>query len=315
MKGIGLVFAGGGGKGAYEVGVWKYLHEIGWNRFVKCVSGTSVGALNAALFVGSTYECAEDLWFNIEQEKIMSPRKISDIIAELGAHAVENIPSLLILNSMPLPLYTMLPLMTVTDIVDLVRLMSGTRKINKRILEEIEEKYLSSKRIEKYCLCSRDGIREMISNGLNFHQLQTSEVSCYATCWNCEKWKVERFRLNDYSQEEITTLLLASSAIPLFFSNEKFNGDIYVDGGVVHGWFGDNIPIDPVYDAGVEYLVVVHFSGKSVIDRSKYPGVKIIEIFPECKWGLDSTLDFSPEGAKKRWKLGYEDARAVITNL
>lgn len=29
MKGIGLVFAGGGGKGSYEIGVWKYLHEIG----------------------------------------------------------------------------------------------------------------------------------------------------------------------------------------------------------------------------------------------------------------------------------------------
>lgn len=68
MKGIGLVFAGGGGKGAYEIGVWKYLHEIGLDQYVRCVSGTSVGALNAALFVGSSYELAEKLWLDINQD-------------------------------------------------------------------------------------------------------------------------------------------------------------------------------------------------------------------------------------------------------
>ena len=48
MKGIGLVFAAGGGKGSYEIGVWKYLHEIGLDQYVRAVSGTSVEALNAS---------------------------------------------------------------------------------------------------------------------------------------------------------------------------------------------------------------------------------------------------------------------------
>ena len=26
---FGIAFSGGGGKGAYEIGVWKYLHEEG----------------------------------------------------------------------------------------------------------------------------------------------------------------------------------------------------------------------------------------------------------------------------------------------
>lgn len=79
MKGIGLVFAGGGGKGAYEIGVWKYLHEIGLDQYVRCVSGTSVGALNAALFVGSSYELAEKLWLDINQDKILTPKKIGSV--------------------------------------------------------------------------------------------------------------------------------------------------------------------------------------------------------------------------------------------
>ena len=60
MESLGLVFSGGGGKGSYEIGVWKYLHEIGLDKNITAVSGTSVGALNAALFVGSSYEKAEE---------------------------------------------------------------------------------------------------------------------------------------------------------------------------------------------------------------------------------------------------------------
>ena len=48
---IGLVLAGGGGKGAYEVGVWKALNDYGIAQKITVISGTSVGWLNAALFI------------------------------------------------------------------------------------------------------------------------------------------------------------------------------------------------------------------------------------------------------------------------
>jgi len=41
-----LVLSGGGGRGAFEVGVMKYLDEKGWKPDLIC--GTSVGAINAA---------------------------------------------------------------------------------------------------------------------------------------------------------------------------------------------------------------------------------------------------------------------------
>lgn len=47
---VGLVLSGGGAKGAYEVGVWKAMTEVGVADRVAVISGTSVGALNAALF-------------------------------------------------------------------------------------------------------------------------------------------------------------------------------------------------------------------------------------------------------------------------
>ena len=47
---IGLVLSGGGAKGAFQAGVWKAMNELGLAERVRVISGTSVGALNAAAF-------------------------------------------------------------------------------------------------------------------------------------------------------------------------------------------------------------------------------------------------------------------------
>ena len=57
-----LVFGGGGGKGAYEIGVWKALRELNMERLFSCVIGTSVGALNAVLFAQKSFDKAEEIW-------------------------------------------------------------------------------------------------------------------------------------------------------------------------------------------------------------------------------------------------------------
>src|SRR5438874_12297265 len=44
---IGLVLAGGGAKGAYQIGVLRALDEAGIRPAI--ISGTSIGAFNAAL--------------------------------------------------------------------------------------------------------------------------------------------------------------------------------------------------------------------------------------------------------------------------
>ena len=41
-----LILAGGGSRGAFQIGVWKYLAERNWTPDIIC--GTSVGAINAA---------------------------------------------------------------------------------------------------------------------------------------------------------------------------------------------------------------------------------------------------------------------------
>lgn len=75
-KEFGLVLAGGGMRGAYQVGVWKALKEM--NIKVKAVVGASIGAINGALMVQDDLEKMEELYNNIKLENIMNlNRKIN----------------------------------------------------------------------------------------------------------------------------------------------------------------------------------------------------------------------------------------------
>lgn len=59
---IGLVLEGGGAKGAYHLGVYKGLMEMGYH--FSGVAGTSIGALNGALIAQGDWKKAWDLWYN-----------------------------------------------------------------------------------------------------------------------------------------------------------------------------------------------------------------------------------------------------------
>ena len=66
----GLVLAGGGAKGSYQVGVWKALQELGWRPDI--ITGTSVGSLNGAMFALDLYEVARDMWLSIDDDDVMT---------------------------------------------------------------------------------------------------------------------------------------------------------------------------------------------------------------------------------------------------
>lgn len=90
MNGLALVLAGGGGKGAYHIGVWKALREFGVDKNIKAVAGTSVGSLNAALFMQGNYALAEKVWLSISHQKLLSvnPKKIVSTLLGLGLGSV-----------------------------------------------------------------------------------------------------------------------------------------------------------------------------------------------------------------------------------
>lgn len=62
---LGLVLAGGGGKGAYQVGVWQALAEAGLAQKIDVVAGTSIGGLHAALFLQDGLDLARKMWLSL----------------------------------------------------------------------------------------------------------------------------------------------------------------------------------------------------------------------------------------------------------
>ncbi|CAB5107033.1 hypothetical protein D3OALGA1CA_4905 [Olavius algarvensis associated proteobacterium Delta 3] len=64
-----LILSGGGSRGAFQAGVWKYLQEIEW--IPDLISGTSIGAVNAAAIVsGMPAERLIHLWTTHARDEI-----------------------------------------------------------------------------------------------------------------------------------------------------------------------------------------------------------------------------------------------------
>ena len=62
MRNIGLVLCGGGAKGAYQVGVFKVLEELEIANEIKMISGSSIGALNGALYLMYSADEIDQIW-------------------------------------------------------------------------------------------------------------------------------------------------------------------------------------------------------------------------------------------------------------
>ncbi len=65
-----IVFAGGGSKGAYQLGAWKALEELG--EYFDIATGTSIGSINAAFYVQKDFSEAEKMWNEITAGDIMA---------------------------------------------------------------------------------------------------------------------------------------------------------------------------------------------------------------------------------------------------
>ncbi|MGI6449987.1 MAG: patatin-like phospholipase family protein [Desulfitobacteriia bacterium] len=274
-KKIGLVLAGGGGKGAYQIGVWKALKEFGVDKNITAVSGSSVGALNAVLFAQGDYELAENIWLNISTEDILN----FDVEKLIGV-----LPN--ILRTTPIIYF-----------------------------------------LKNHGFFSRKGLLKILDTSINFHLI--SGLDLYACCSDITKfppsirevdalvhWAAGKkfgsetyFNLGNYSEDQIKTILLASSALPVLFDSEEIDGRYYYDGGL-----SDNAPVKPIYDSGYKIILVIQLSRDDVLDHNQFPDAQILEILPQDDQGrtINGTLDFTYEGKLRRIEQGYNDAVRIL---
>jgi NTE family protein len=67
-----LVLAGGGTRGAYQVGALKAVKEL--NIKISSISGTSIGAINAAFMIQGSVDKLEEMYYNIDLNDVIDTK-------------------------------------------------------------------------------------------------------------------------------------------------------------------------------------------------------------------------------------------------
>lgn len=88
-----LVLGGGGSRGAYEIGAWQALTELGVR--LQAVYGASIGAINAALVAQGDPDTACTLWENITLKEVLATEEEDFSVSQLVSRKRDVIPFLM----------------------------------------------------------------------------------------------------------------------------------------------------------------------------------------------------------------------------
>ncbi|MBN2540783.1 MAG: patatin-like phospholipase family protein [Bacilli bacterium] len=87
---LGLCLSGGGSRGSYQIGACMALKEAGiWDK-IDVISGTSIGAANAALLACKSIEEVRDIWFDMPEETLKHTEGFFRRLVHERAHIMVN---------------------------------------------------------------------------------------------------------------------------------------------------------------------------------------------------------------------------------
>jgi NTE family protein len=279
FKKLGLVLGGGGGRGAYQVGVLKALMESGLLDKVSLFSGTSVGSLNSVLFCHKSLALAHYIWLSAIEESILyfEKNKVSNdftrwkvLFQQLKGEGND--------------------LQALKDLVTSSQLPLG--------------------------IFSRDGLVHILESHIDWNLIKDRTPAIYATATSTLTKKAKSFLLNDLSTSTAIDVLLASSAIPGIFNPVPIAGEQYYDGGLNENLPID-IAYNNGCDLIITVSLFKNFD--KIKSRDIYPNAHIIELAPENSLGgVLGLLDFTRKSVRSHMSAGYienQELIAAISNL
>jgi NTE family protein len=191
--GVDLALQGGGSHGAFTWGVIDRLLEEPWLR-VEAVSGTSAGAMNAAVLAHGWREGAaqgarealDRFWRQVAQAAVFSPLQRSPMDRLLGRWSMGHSPAYVAL--------------------DLI-----SRLFSPYTLNPFEF----------------NPLRGILAQNVDFDQLAASPVKVFVTATNVHTGRGRVFRSAEITPE----VLLASACLPTLFQAVEIDGEPHWDGG------------------------------------------------------------------------------------
>lgn len=246
MKKIGLVLAGGGGRGAYQIGVWKALRETGLDKYITSVSGTSVGGLNAALFIQNDLNIAQSTWDSISMRTILTPKTDSDQRFKRPSFYERD----------------------------------GLKKI---ISEELNMECFDKSEHNCWITCLRKD--KWAAPQFEHEEIYTLPDGTKTVRKFVDEPR-EYFNMKYYNDEQRMQILLATSAMPFIFPKEKVDGHEYGDGGTgIYGGDNVPVkPLYEVDRCDI--ILIVHLDNMDEpVKQKDFPNARLYELFPKQKLG------------------------------
>ena len=190
---IDLALQGGGSHGAFTWGVLDRLLEEKWFR-IAGISGTSAGAMNAALLVDGwatgraegARESLEKYWRRVAQAAAFSPLQRSPLDRLMGNWSLDTSPVYVVMDVM--------------------------------------SRVLSPYDVNPFAF---NPLRDILADSIDFGRLGVAPIKLFVTATRVRTGRGRIFR-----NAEITAdVLLASACLPTMFPAIEIEGELYWDGG------------------------------------------------------------------------------------
>lgn len=171
-------------------------------------------------------------------------------------------------------------------------------------------------------LCTQEALRQLIEATIDFDTVRAHRAELFACAYDIEAHHVEYFNLKELTNEEMTSAVLASAAIPRVYDAVTVNGRKYADGGINESSYGikncDRTPIAPLQDKDYDILIVIHLRERETKDLDHIGKMRLLHVYPskpiEASPGTGS-MNFKKSTLQERFTLGYSDMTIAIAAL
>jgi NTE family protein len=250
-----LILSGGGGRGAFHVGVYKYLNEVikegvdaehqgAWTPEI--IVGTSIGAVNgAAIAQGISSEALERYWLELEEKdvegippgmRVLSRWTSNAIYSNILKERLPTVPPEIATSVNPPDSWPLLPLLPPALSARLIGRWSNLLDTG-----PLKQTLLGKWGIEQEKIAQSD--TTLLISATN---VQTGELNIFSN-------KPIISRKTNQPREDVkvgisANRILASCSIPLVYPWTEDEGSYFWDGAVVA-----NTPLSPALDAAAKY--------------------------------------------------------------
>lgn len=276
---IGLVLAGGGAKGAYEVGVYKALRELELVDNIKVISGTSIGAINALFFAMDNPKVIGDSWRNLSYSRfILNQQNTRERKLDLILEKIKSIN-------------------TESGIFEQINL-NDIGLLSQSGIKDFIEEYIDMEII-------KNSDKELYACAYNVDK----ERPEYFKLNDCTEEEIKDRVLASSAIPHMFKPMLIDG---MRYSDGGIHSPLYSKNNI------DNVPIAPLRNYECDLIILVYLSNKDKVNKKGFEDAKVIEIYPSSSLEVISgmgSLNLRKNTIEGNIELGYRDAMVEIAPL